>query len=175
MSCYFCDGSRIESIHDFPRHGFPNTTIGTMTLVRHYDGEPMVKVELNTDGDARHLSRWVVPWLRGCQRDCYRFHRGRQLLPILRTQTEGERMTTMKPCPKCHSTEHLYIEVNDDRLNGSLVGQSRLHGVPHRGDARVCDNRAVGRGTLAVQLAADPRGHQRVERAMRRLGRDVRP
>ncbi|MEO2531299.1 hypothetical protein ABG984_05850 [Collinsella aerofaciens] len=29
-------------------------------------------------------------------------------------------MTTMKPCPKCHSTEHLHIEVNDDRLNGSL-------------------------------------------------------
>lgn len=29
-------------------------------------------------------------------------------------------MTTMKPCPKCHSIEHLHIEVNDDRLNGSL-------------------------------------------------------
>lgn len=49
MSCYFCDGSRIESIHDFPHHGFPNKTIGTMTLMRHYDGEPMVKVELDTD------------------------------------------------------------------------------------------------------------------------------
>lgn len=49
MSCYFCDGSHIESIHDFPHHGFPNTTIGTMTLMRHYDGEPTFKVELNTD------------------------------------------------------------------------------------------------------------------------------
>jgi hypothetical protein len=30
-------------------------------------------------------------------------------------------MTTMKPCPKCHSTEHLHIEVNDDR---SSAGKS---------------------------------------------------
>jgi hypothetical protein len=28
-------------------------------------------------------------------------------------------MTTMKPCPKCHSTEHLRIEINDDRSNGT--------------------------------------------------------
>lgn len=25
-------------------------------------------------------------------------------------------MTTMKPCPKCHSTEHLHIEIIDDNL-----------------------------------------------------------
>lgn len=29
-------------------------------------------------------------------------------------------MTTMKLCPKCHSTEHLHIEINYDRLNGNL-------------------------------------------------------
>lgn len=29
-------------------------------------------------------------------------------------------MMTMKPCPKCHSTEHLHIEINYDRLNGNL-------------------------------------------------------
>lgn len=23
-------------------------------------------------------------------------------------------MTAMKPCPKCHSTEHLHIEITDD-------------------------------------------------------------
>lgn len=28
-------------------------------------------------------------------------------------------MTTMKPCPKCHSTEHLRIEINDDNLTAS--------------------------------------------------------
>lgn len=39
-------------------------------------------------------------------------------------------MTTMKPCPKCHSTEHLRIEIDDDRLNGTLsakVGCTECH------------------------------------------------
>lgn len=49
MSCYFCDGSRIESIHDFPHRGFSNMPIGTMTLMRRYDGEPMVNLELDTN------------------------------------------------------------------------------------------------------------------------------
>lgn len=64
MSCYFCDGSRIESIHDFPHHGFPNTTIGAMTLMRHYDGEPTIKVELNTDVT---LDISVDGAFRGCE------------------------------------------------------------------------------------------------------------
>lgn len=29
-------------------------------------------------------------------------------------------MTTMKPCPKCHSTEHLHIEIVDDYLYNTL-------------------------------------------------------
>lgn len=29
-------------------------------------------------------------------------------------------MTTMKPCPKCHSTEHLHIEIVDDYMNDTL-------------------------------------------------------
>lgn len=28
-------------------------------------------------------------------------------------------MTTIKPCPKCHSTEHLRIEITDDNLTAS--------------------------------------------------------
>lgn len=28
-------------------------------------------------------------------------------------------MTTMKPCPKCHSTEHLHIEIIDDHSSAS--------------------------------------------------------
>ena len=28
-------------------------------------------------------------------------------------------MTTMKPCPKCHSTEHLRIEITDDHSSAS--------------------------------------------------------
>ena len=30
-------------------------------------------------------------------------------------------MTTMKPCPMCHSTEHLHIEITDDH---SSAGRS---------------------------------------------------
>ena len=29
-------------------------------------------------------------------------------------------MTTMKPCPKCHSTEHLRIEIIDDNLTAMI-------------------------------------------------------
>lgn len=29
-------------------------------------------------------------------------------------------MTTIKPCPKCHSTEHLHIGIKEDYLNGTL-------------------------------------------------------
>lgn len=29
-------------------------------------------------------------------------------------------MTTMKPCPRCHSTEHLLIKITKDCLNGTL-------------------------------------------------------
>lgn len=29
-------------------------------------------------------------------------------------------MTTMKPCPKCHSTEHLHIEIIDDNSTAIL-------------------------------------------------------
>ena len=35
-------------------------------------------------------------------------------------------MTTMKPCPKCHSTEHLHIEIIDDpfaQIDYVLTGQ----------------------------------------------------
>lgn len=33
-------------------------------------------------------------------------------------------MTTMKPCPKCHSTEHLHIKIVDDHLNGTLYAKA---------------------------------------------------
>lgn len=29
-------------------------------------------------------------------------------------------MTTMKPCPKCHSTEHPHVEIIDDNLTANL-------------------------------------------------------
>lgn len=48
MSCYFCGGSRIASIHSAPDPGVRNWSIGSMTLTRRYDGEPIAMVELDT-------------------------------------------------------------------------------------------------------------------------------
>ncbi|MDB1803879.1 hypothetical protein PMW07_08825 [Collinsella aerofaciens] len=48
MSCYFCGGSRIASIHSAPDRGGCNWSVGSMTLMRRYDGEPIVRVELDT-------------------------------------------------------------------------------------------------------------------------------
>ena len=48
MSCYFCGGSRIASIHSAPDRGLRNWPVGSMTLTRRYDGEPIVRVELDT-------------------------------------------------------------------------------------------------------------------------------
>ena len=48
MSCYFCGGSRIASIHSAPDRGVRNWSVGSMTLMRRYDGEPIVRLELET-------------------------------------------------------------------------------------------------------------------------------
>ena len=48
MSCYFCGGSRIASIHSAPDRGVRNWSVGSMTLKRRYDGEPIVRLELDT-------------------------------------------------------------------------------------------------------------------------------
>lgn len=48
MSCYFCGGSHIASIHSAPDRGGRNWSVGSMTLMRRYDGEPIVRVELDT-------------------------------------------------------------------------------------------------------------------------------
>lgn len=48
MSCYFCGGSRIASIHSAPDRGVRNWSVGSMTLMRRYDGESIVRVELDT-------------------------------------------------------------------------------------------------------------------------------
>lgn len=44
MSCFFCDGPRVMSTYDAPHNGCQSVPIGTMTLMRGCDGEPMVKV-----------------------------------------------------------------------------------------------------------------------------------
>jgi len=48
MSCYFCGGSRIASIHSAPDQDVRNWSVGSMTLMRRYDGEPIARVELDT-------------------------------------------------------------------------------------------------------------------------------
>lgn len=47
MSCYFCGGSRIASIHSTPDRDIRNWSVGSMTLMRRYDGEPIARVELD--------------------------------------------------------------------------------------------------------------------------------
>ena len=49
MSCFFCDGPRVMSTYDAPHNGCQSVPIGTMALMRGCDGEPMVKVELDTE------------------------------------------------------------------------------------------------------------------------------
>lgn len=49
MSCYFCGGSRIASPHSVPDREIRNRSVGSMTLSRRYDGQPIIAVELDTD------------------------------------------------------------------------------------------------------------------------------
>lgn len=49
MSCYFCRGSRIASLHSAPDREVRNRPVGSMTLSRRYDGQPIISVELDTD------------------------------------------------------------------------------------------------------------------------------
>ena len=49
MSCYFCGGSRIASIHSAPDRDVQNWSVGSMSLTRRYDGQPVAMVELDTD------------------------------------------------------------------------------------------------------------------------------
>lgn len=49
MSCYFCGGSRITSIHSAPDRAVQNWSVGSMSLSRRYDGQPVVRIELDTD------------------------------------------------------------------------------------------------------------------------------
>lgn len=49
MRCYFCGGSRIASIHSAPDRDVQNWSVGSMSLARRYDGQPVVRIELDTD------------------------------------------------------------------------------------------------------------------------------
>lgn len=49
MSCFFCDGPKVAPVYNVPHRDYFAAPIGTMTLVRSYDGEPTVKVEIDTE------------------------------------------------------------------------------------------------------------------------------
>ena len=49
MSCFFCDGPKDAPVYNVPHRDYFAAPIGTMTLVRRYDGEPTVKVEIDTE------------------------------------------------------------------------------------------------------------------------------
>lgn len=73
MSCYFCGGSRIASIHSAPGRDVRSRSVGSMALTRRYDGEPIVRVELDTSveldvsvngscGETVAMVGRLVPW-----------------------------------------------------------------------------------------------------------------
>lgn len=72
-------------------------------------------------------------------------------------------MTTMKPCPKCHSTEHLHIEIVDDYMNDTLSAKVSCT------ECNVFSQRHyVFNGTTDDERrAVDPRGHRAMERDLR--------
>lgn len=49
MSCFFCDGPKVAPVYNVPHRDYFAAPIGTMTLARRYDGEPTVKVEIDTE------------------------------------------------------------------------------------------------------------------------------
>lgn len=53
MSCFFCDGPKVAPVYNVPHRDYFAAPIGTMTLVRRYDGEPTVKVEIDTETEFR--------------------------------------------------------------------------------------------------------------------------
>lgn len=48
MSCYFCGGPRIASLHSASDRDIRNWSVGSMALTRRYDGQPIIALELDT-------------------------------------------------------------------------------------------------------------------------------
>lgn len=49
MNCFFCDGAKVAPVYNIPHRDYFAAPIGTMTMMRGYDGNPTVKVEIDTD------------------------------------------------------------------------------------------------------------------------------
>lgn len=53
MSCFFCDGPKVAPVYNVPHRNYFAAPIGTMTMMRGYDGEPTVKVEIDADTELK--------------------------------------------------------------------------------------------------------------------------
>lgn len=91
MSCYFCGGSRIASLHSAPDRGIRNWSVGSMTLARRYDGQPIIALELDTAVALDISVNGGVGDSVSADPAVDRLHRGHQVLPVLRRGALGER------------------------------------------------------------------------------------
>lgn len=49
MSCFFCGGPRTAPVRNESYYQLVSPPIGTMSLTRRFDGQPIIKVEIDTD------------------------------------------------------------------------------------------------------------------------------
>lgn len=106
MSCYFCGGSRIASLHSAPDRDIRNWSVGSMALTRRYDGQPIIALELDTACDERDVSllrdvqQYRVGELDGDAAKRGRRHaRGQLEQPVIRSATDLFRATAWRTVP----------------------------------------------------------------------------
>lgn len=49
MNCFFCDGPRSAPVRNVSHYQLVSSPIGTMSLIRRFDGQPMIKIEMDVD------------------------------------------------------------------------------------------------------------------------------
>ena len=49
MNCFFCDGPRSAPVRNVSYYQLVSSPIGTMSLTRRFDGQPMAKIEMDVD------------------------------------------------------------------------------------------------------------------------------
>lgn len=49
MNCFLCDGPRVAPVRNVSHYQLVSHPIGAMSLERRFDGQPMIKVEIETD------------------------------------------------------------------------------------------------------------------------------
>lgn len=72
-------------------------------------------------------------------------------------------MTTMKPCPRCHSTEHLHIEIIDDNLTANRSVKAGCTECHTFAQIDYVFTGPSGQRVQARRRAVDARGHRAME------------